>query len=96
MAKVNTSPPLRPVRPFKTFKEGNVELALFKNTMVKESDGIYYSFWFGRTYFDDQAEIWRNTNNFRTDDLPALANLFNQCWEFISQNPPTANIEEVP
>ena len=52
-----------------TRRLNRVEVAIWKN---ESENAIWQNVTFQRTYRDEQGEI-QNTNNFRMDDLPALA-----------------------
>jgi hypothetical protein len=56
-------------KPVFTRRLNRVEVAIWKN---ESENAIWQNVTFQRTYRDEQGEI-QNTNNFRMDDLPALA-----------------------
>ena len=56
-------------KPTYTRRLNRVEVAIWKN---ETEDAIWHNVTFQRTYRDEKGEM-QNTNNFRMDDLPALA-----------------------
>ena len=56
-------------KPVFTRRLNRIEVAIWKN---ESENAIWQNVTFQRTYRDEQGEI-QNTNNFRMDDLPALA-----------------------
>jgi hypothetical protein len=56
-------------KPVFTRRLNRIEVAIWNN---ETEENIWQNITFQRTYRDEQGEI-QNTNNFRMDDLPALA-----------------------
>ena len=64
-------------KPTYTCRLNRVEVAIWKN---ETEDAIWHNVTFQRTYRDEKGEI-QNTNNFRMDDLPALAFLAAKAYD---------------
>ena len=64
-------------KPTYTRRLNRVEVAIWKN---ETEDAIWYNVTFQRTYRDEKGEM-QNTNNFRMDDLPALAFLAAKAYD---------------
>ena len=64
-------------KPTYTRRLNRVEVAIWKN---ETEDAIWHNVTFQRTYRDEKGEI-QNTNNFRMDDLPALAFLAAKAYD---------------
>jgi hypothetical protein len=64
-------------KPTYTRRLNRVEVAIWKN---ETEDAIWHNVTFQRTYRDEKGEM-QNTNNFRMDDLPALAFLAAKAYD---------------
>ena len=64
-------------KPTYTRRLNRVEVAIWKN---ETEDAIWHNVTFQRTYHDEKGEM-QNTNNFRMDDLPALAFLAAKAYD---------------
>ena len=64
-------------KPTYTRRLNRVEVAIWKN---ETEDAIWHNVTFQRTYRDEKCEM-QNTNNFRMDDLPALAFLAAKAYD---------------
>ena len=64
-------------KPVFTRRLNRIEVAIWKN---ETEDAIWHNVTFQRTYRDEKGEI-QNTNNFRMDDLPALAFLAAKAYD---------------
>ncbi len=80
--------------PEKKFKAGAVEATIWANEFEKDGKkGIYKSISLSRNYKDRRTGDWKQTNSFRTNDLPKALLVLQKAYEHLSLND-TESIEE--
>jgi hypothetical protein len=81
-----------PQRPVKEFRTGTLKVAIWENEV--EQDGkrtMRYSARFGKRYFDEQKQEWRDTETLFANDLPRVRLLLDKAFEFIVLKDPDTN-----
>ena len=69
-------------RPVAFFKEGSVEAAVWKN---EGKNGSYHTVSIQRNYLDKYKDQWKNTINFREQDLDKVMKVVEQAHEKIAE-----------
>ena len=67
-------------KPVFTRRLNRIEVAIWNN---ETEENIWQNITFQRTYRDEQGAM-QNTNNFRMDDLPALASLAAKAYDHLA------------
>jgi hypothetical protein len=67
-------------RPIKTFKQGGVEVSVWRNSGEK---GDMYNTTFRNSYKDDKSGEWKETSSFSPTDLAVVAQLSSQAFQAI-------------
>ena len=70
----------RAARPVATFKQGGVEVSVWKNPTEK---GDMYNTTIRNSYKDDKSDEWKETTSFSPADLAVLAQLSGQAFQEI-------------
>lgn len=70
----------RAARPVATFKQGGVEVSVWKNPTEK---GDMYNTTIRNSYKDDKSDEWKDTTSFSPADLAVLAQLSSQAFQEI-------------
>jgi len=81
-AESNDSEIGRAARPVVTFKQGGVEVSVWKNHTDK---GDLFNTTIRNSYKDDKSGEWRETTNFSPTDLAVLAQLSGQAFQAIGE-----------
>jgi len=74
--QANESP--RGGRPMKSFKQGGLEVAIWKN-------GDMYNTTISNSYKDDKTGEWKETKSFSPTDLAVLSQLSSQAFQTITE-----------
>jgi hypothetical protein len=69
-------------RPVATFKQGGVEVSVWKNHTEK---GDMYNTTIRNSYKDDKTNEWKETTSFSPTDLAVLAQLSGQAFQAITE-----------
>jgi hypothetical protein len=69
-------------RPVKTFKQGGVEVSVWRNSSEK---GDMYNTTIRNSYKDDAAGDWKETKSFGPTDLAVLSQLSAQAFQAITE-----------
>lgn len=72
----------RAARPAATFKQGGVEVSVWKNHTEK---GDMYNTTIRNSYKDDASGDWKETTSFSPTDLAVLAQLSGQAFQAIGE-----------
>jgi hypothetical protein len=72
----------RGARPVATFKQGGVEVSVWKNHTDK---GDMYNTTIRNSYKDDASGEWKETSSFSPTDLAVLAQLSGQAFQAITE-----------
>jgi hypothetical protein len=69
-------------RPERTFKQGGVEVSIWKNHTDK---GDIYNTTIRNSYKDDKSGEWKETSSFSPTDLAVVAQLASQAFQAIGE-----------
>ena len=69
-------------RPVKTFKQGGVEVSVWRNSSEK---GDMYNTTIRNSYKDDRSGEWKETMSFSPTDLAVVAQLASQAFQAIGE-----------
>lgn len=71
-------------QPFKKFKSGLVEVTVWENEGTDKDKNVYknYSLNVSRGY-QDNKEVWKNTNSMRKTDIPVLMVLLKAAYTLL-------------
>jgi hypothetical protein len=72
----------RSARPVATFKQGGLELSVWKNSGEK---GDMYNTTIRNSYKDDKSGEWKETTSYSPTDLAVLAQLSGQAFQAIGE-----------
>jgi len=81
-AAANTNEQSRSTRPVATFKQGSVEVSVWKN---QTQNGDMYNTTIRNSYKDDASGDWKETTSFSPTDLAVLAQLSGQAFQAIGE-----------
>jgi hypothetical protein len=81
-AAANTNEQSRSARPVATFKQGSVEVSVWKN---QTQNGDMYNTTIRNSYKDDASGDWKETTSFSPTDLAVLAQLSGQAFQAIGE-----------
>lgn len=69
-------------KPVFTSRTNRVEVAIWRN---ESEDSIWHNITFQKNYRDDDGSV-KSTNNFKMDDLPAVAFLAAKAYDFLASD----------
>ena len=81
-AESNDNETGRSARPVATFKQGGVEVSVWKN---HTEQGDLYNTTLRNSYKDDKSGEWKETKSFSPTDLAVLAQLSSQAFQAIGE-----------
>lgn len=81
-AAANANEESRASRPVATFKQGGVEVSVWKNHTDK---GDMYNTTIRNSYKDDASGAWKETTSFSPTDLAVVAQLSAQAFQAITE-----------
>jgi hypothetical protein len=81
-AEYDNGQPARAARPVATFKQGGVEVSVWRNST---ENGDLYNTSIRNSYKDDKTAEWKETKSFSPTDLAVLAQLSAQAFQEIGK-----------
>lgn len=81
-ADVGDEEPRAGARPVATFKQGGVEVSVWRNPTER---GDMYNTTIRNSYRDDKTGEWKETSSFSPTDLALLAQLSSQAFQAITE-----------
>lgn len=69
-------------RPVKTFKQGGVEVSVWRNS---GEQGDMYNATIRKSYKDEKSGEWKETSSFNPTDLAVLSQLSSQAFQAITE-----------